>query len=342
MATPKKKDSADIFFEMPLNKWPLFDSKTLSQSKVVLLHDLKPVVDMFNAAGVGAGIRTAAEAVAELKLNTHDRMRLVALMGSRSFDVYSVRAALNELLSDAELDLIQIPEKEKEQLQGYMNNYSQGLLKVILDGTDVKVTSRSSLNTVLEGANRKAVLKNLLDIASRLRIEPTDIVVYIAKLSEIILAISYYRRVYDAMSPDLRDLLIDVRKLHDQNTLNTRFPGIKEETHEALAAGRNTIATLNGYFEQFHKVENFFEDITPEKFRKLRENVETHYRAIGMIVCFWQIKVNEWEKRYWDDRGRRRDSTWEQRYNFFKDTIYHNIYIIEENLELIKNAQLEV
>src|SRR6202012_5662843 len=88
-AMPKKPEPIDIFFEMPLNKWPMFDSKTLASSKVVLLQDLKPVVDMFNANGVGIGIRTASEVISELALNTHDRQRLVALMGARSFDVYS-------------------------------------------------------------------------------------------------------------------------------------------------------------------------------------------------------------------------------------------------------------
>lgn len=338
-----KTDPIDIFFEMPLDKWQIFDSKTLSRSKIVLLQDLKPVVDMFNADGVGIGVRTAAEVISEIGLSTHDRQRLVSLMSARSFDVYSVRAALNDYMSDAELDQIKLPPKEQERLQGYMNNYSRGLLKAILEGTDVKVTGRSSLSSILEdGVNRGAVLKNLIEIAAKLRIEPTEIVVYISKLSEIILAISYYQRVYDGLLPDLRELLVDVKKLHEQNALSNRFPGMKEETTEALNAGRHTILTLNGYFDQFHKIEKFFDDITPEKFKTMRENVEIHYRAIGMIVCFWQIKLNEWRRRFWDERGRRRDSTWEQKYNFFKDTIYHNLYTIEDNVELIKNAKLDL
>ena len=339
---PKKLEPIDIFFEMPLNKWQIFDSKTLANSKVVLLHDLKPVVDMFNAEGVGIGIRKASEVISELGLNDHDRRRLVALMSARSFDVYSVRAALNDYLSDSELAQIQISQKDQERLQSYMNNYSRSLLKVVLEGTNTKVTDRSSLSSILEGENRGAVLKNLIDIAGRLRIEPSEIVVYISKLSEIILAISYYQRIYDSLLVDLRELLVDVKKLHEQNSLLMRFPGMKEETQEALNAGRTTIVTLNGYFDQFHKIEKFFDDITPEKFRSLRENVEIHYRAIGMIVCFWQIKISEWRKRFWDERGRRRDSTWEQRYNFFKDTVYHNLYTIEENVELIKNAKLDL
>lgn len=338
----KPSQTIDIFFEMPLNKWAIFDSKTLANSKVVLLQDLKPVVDMFNASGVGIGIRTASEVMSELGLNEHDRRRLVALMSARSFDVYSVRAALNDFLSDDELEQIKIPAKEAERLQQYMNNYSRGLLKVILEGTDVKVTGRSSLSTILEGANRGAVLRNLIDIAGKLRIEPTEIVVYISKLSEIILAISYYQRIYDVMLPDLREMLVDVKKLHDEKGLGSRFPGIREETQVALDNGRQTIITLNGYFDQFHKVEKFFDDITPEKFKAMREHVEVHYRAIGMIVCFWQIKINDWRKRFWDDRGRRRDSTWEQKYNFFKDTIYHNLYTIEDNLDMLKEAKLDL
>jgi hypothetical protein len=342
MANKRKSLSAvDIFFELPLDKWDLFDSKTVARSKIVLLHDLKPVVDMFNDDGVGIGARTAAEVIREVGLNTHDRQRLISLLGARSFDVYSVRAALNDFVSDEELEQIQIPPEEQERLQTYMNNYSRGLLKVILEGTDVKVTGRSSLSSILDGANRGTVLKNLIDISDRLRIEPTEIVVYISKLSEIILAISYYQRVYDALQEDFKELLVEIRKLNAQDTLNVRYPGIKEETHEAMMAGRNSIVTLNGYFQQFKKVEKFFDDITPEKFRSLRQNVEIHYRAIGMIVCFWQIKIDDWRKRFWDDRGRRKDSTWEQRYNFFKDTVYHNLYTIEENLDLIKNARLE-
>ena len=222
--------AVDIFFELPLDKWALFDSKTLAKSKIVLLQDLKPVVDMFNDSGVGVGIRTAAEVISELGLNTKDQHRLVSLMGTRSFDVHSVRAALNDHITDEEMEQIQIPPREQERLQMYMNNYSRGLLKVILDGTDVKVTSRSSLTGILVGANRGTVLKNLIDIAGRLHIDPTEIVVYISKLSEIILAISYYHRVYDALQEDLKEILVEIRKLNAQDTLNIRYPGIKEET----------------------------------------------------------------------------------------------------------------
>ena len=331
----------DVFFEMPLNKWGIFESTSLLNSKIALLSDLVPVVDMFNAEGVGVGARSSTEVVAELKLSDRDRARLIALLGARSYDVYSVRAALSDQLTDEELLRINIPEAEKKRLQFYLNNYSRGLLNVILEGTDIEITDRSSLTNILEGKNREKVLKNLIDIANRLRIEPEEIVNYIGKLSEIILAISYYHRVYDKMTEELKDLLLEVRKMQNDQALCLCFPGLKDDATEVLEDGRDTLGGLNEYFNRFRKVERFFDkEITPEKFKTLRDGVEKHFRAIGKVVCYWQIKVDAWKHRFIDSRGRLKDSTSEQRYNFFKEELHYNVYLIRETLDIIKEADI--
>lgn len=346
---PSKEDEAaddqavlgDVFFELPLAKWGMFESHTLQNSKIVLLNDLQPVVDMFNDEGVGIGARSATEIVSELKLSDKDRKRLVALLGARSYDVYSVRAAMSDQLTDAELARIKIPDAEKKRLQFYLNNYSRGLLNVILEGTDIEITDRSSLSSILEGQNREKVLKNLIDIANRLRIEPEDIVNYIGKLSEVILAISYYNRVYDNMVDELRDLLLTVRKMQNDQAMCVRFPGLKDDGKLVLEYGRDTLAGLNSYFDKFKKVERFLDkEITPEKFRALRDGVEAHFRAIGKVLCFWQIKVDHWQQRFIDSRGRTKDSTSEQRYNYFKEELHYNIYLIQETLDTVKTAEI--
>jgi hypothetical protein len=332
---------SDVFFEMPLNKWNLFASPSLNKSKIVLLNDLTPVVDMFNAEGVGIGARSSTEIVNELRLSDKDRRRLVALLGARSYDVYSVRAAMSDQLSDEELESIKIPESEKKRLQFYLNNYSRGLLNVILEGTDIKITDRSSLTTILEGQNREKVLKNLIEIANKLLIEPEDIVNYISKLSEIILALSYYHRVYDSIIEELKDLLLEVRKMQKDKPLCLRFPGLRDDAQEVLEYGRDTLSGLNSYFDRFKKVERFLDkEITPEKFRDLKDGVEAHFRAIGKVLCFWQIKVDGWQSRFIDNFGRRKDSTSEQRYNFFKEEMHYNIYLIRETLDTIKLADI--
>ncbi|NKB44703.1 MAG: hypothetical protein GKS03_10545 [Alphaproteobacteria bacterium] len=331
----------DVFFELPLSKWNMFESQSLLQSKIVLLSDLHPVVDMFNDDGVGVGARSSTEIVSELKLSDKDRERLIALLGARSYDVYSVRAAMSDKLSDEELERIKIPEAEKKRLQFYLNNYSRGLLSVILEGTDIEITNRSSLSTILQGQNREKVLKNLIDIANRLRIEPEEIVNYIGKLSEVILAISYYHRVYDNMIEGLKDLLLEVRKMQSDAALCVRFPGLKDDATLVLEYGRDTLAGLNKYFNEFKKVERFFDtEISPEKFKSLRDGVEAHFRAIGKVLCYWQIKTDGWHHRFIDSRGRLKDSTSEQRYNYFKEELHYNIYLIQETLDIVKTAEI--
>ena len=69
-------DGYKRFFELPLDRWDLFDSVNLRRSKIVLASDLNPVIDFFNAAEVGIGGRNATQAAAELNLDAIDQSRL--------------------------------------------------------------------------------------------------------------------------------------------------------------------------------------------------------------------------------------------------------------------------
>jgi hypothetical protein len=278
----------------------------------------------------------------EMRLTDKDRSRLAGLLKATSFDVYSVRAAMSEALTDEDLAKIKIPDKEQAQLQTYLTNYSRGLLSALLAGTDMTVTSRSSLATIMQSEARGVVLANIVEISKKLGIKPQEIVTYIGKLAEIILAISYYQRVYDGFSPQLRELLLFVKKLHDAEGVGAQFPGLKKDTQEVMSSGRNALVFLKGYFEQFKKVENFFNSITPEKFKALSDGVEKQYRAIGQIVCFWQIRVDQWQRKFPSTGDERREGTVQQRYKFFKESIDVNLDKIGESLDIVKQAELNI
>ncbi|MDX2143072.1 MAG: hypothetical protein SFV19_06935 [Rhodospirillaceae bacterium] len=335
-------NATDVFFELPLDKWPLFENQTLAHSKLVLGYNMKPQLDMFNTDGIGQGLRDPVNATKDMRLTDKDRSRLAGLLRATSFDVYSVRAAMSEALTDTELAQIKIPEKDQAQLQTYLNNYSRGLLSALLVGTDLTVTSRDSLATIMQSEARGVVLANIVEISKKLGIKPQDIVLYIGKLSEIILAISYYQRVYDSFAPDLRELLLFVKKLHDAEGVGAQFPGLKKDTQDVMAIGRNALVYLKGYFEQFKKVENFFNSITPEKFKALSEGVDKHYRAIGQVVCFWQIRIDQWQRKFPASGDERREGTIQQRYKFFKESIGLNLDKIAESLDVVKYAELNI
>lgn len=332
----------DLFFELPMDRWPLFENKSLSRSKLVIGYDMKPQLDMFNTEGMGQGLRDPVQAAVELRLNDAERARMACLLKATSFDVYSVRAALSEVLTDVEMAKIKIPEKDQALLQSYLTNYSRGLLAALLACTDMPVTSRSSLSDLMNSEARGAVLTNIVDISKKLGIKPNDIVTYIGKLSEIILAISYYQKVYDGFAPLQRELLMFVKRLHDEKGVGAQFPGLKQDAQDVMTRGRNSLVYLKNYFDQFRKVENFFATITPEKFKALSDGVEIHYRAIGRLVCFWQIRINQWQRKYASGKGERGEGTVHQRYKFFKETIDLNLDKIDDSIELVRCAELNI
>src|SRR5271170_5502715 len=98
------------FFELALNSWDLFESVNLRKSKIVLASDLNPVIDFFNASEVGIGGRTAKQAATELNLDALDERKLGALLRLRSYDVYTLRAALGELLPPERFAKLALPD----------------------------------------------------------------------------------------------------------------------------------------------------------------------------------------------------------------------------------------
>ncbi|MCB2107591.1 MAG: hypothetical protein KDE14_07825 [Rhodobacteraceae bacterium] len=329
----------DQFFALPLDKWPIFENQSLAKSKLILRADLRPQVDMFNSDGIGLGLRDPLSVVKEIALEQEDRRRLNALLHAGSYDVYSVRATLSPLLSDDELAAIKIPDEDQEKLQKYLNAYSHGLLEVLLDGTDVVINTRSTLASVLKGEVREQVLANIAHIAEKLGITPPEIVVYVARLSEMILAVSYYRRVFEATLPRIQQLLKFVKKLHDVKGAESHFPGIYDDTQKVIELGRDTLLAMKHYFDGFMKVENFFATITPDKFRNLSEGLDAHYRAIGYLICFWQIRIDEWERKFAIAKGEFRTGTLEQRYIFFKESIDIHLDKALEPLAVMQSAE---
>jgi hypothetical protein len=81
----------------------MFENKSLSRSKLVIGYDMKPQLDMLNTEGMGQGLRDPLQAAVAMHLNDAERARKACLLKVTSFDVYSVRAALSEVLSDVEM-----------------------------------------------------------------------------------------------------------------------------------------------------------------------------------------------------------------------------------------------
>jgi hypothetical protein len=325
------------FFELPLAQWPLFDSVNLRLAKIVLGSDLNPVIDFFNSPEVGIGGRNARQAAAELNLDSFDQDRLAALLRLRSYDVYTLRATLGNHLSPDRFELLALPETEKLQLEEYTREYTRSLFTLIFEDTGVAAPNRQAMREMLEGSSRDIVQRNVLALAQKFSIKPTELVNYIAGFGEMLLAIAFYRRAFESSRPLLHGFLKEVKGLHDNKFLCSRHLDLHRSTQKMLHFGARTMKLMDGYFHSFNGIGKVWAELTPERFRQMRDDIEQNYPAIGATLCIWQVKLNAWNHRFHRPNRRASDNSAVQLAVFFQERIFPDFDKITTYLDRIKN-----
>jgi hypothetical protein len=330
------------FFELRLDSWDLFESVNLRKSKIVLASDLNPVIDFFNAAEVGIGGRTAKQAATELNLDAMDERKLGALLRLRSYDVYTLRAALGELLPPERFAKLGLPDEEKRQLEEYTRDYTRALFKLIFEDAGAEATDRDSMRQMLEGSSREIVQRNVLALSKKFSIKPDELVNYIAGVGEMLLAIAFYRRCFAENRPTMQNFLLDAKGLWENNILGMRHLNLRQNTYHMLSFGARTIKTLEEYFKSFDNIGQIWIDITPERFRSLREKIERQYPTIGAILCIWQVKINAWNQRFYRKNRKAADNSPEQFAVFFQERIFPDFDKIGKYLDDVKNFDMNL
>lgn len=325
------------FFELPLKNWDLFSSITLRQARIVLMSDLTPAIDFFNSSEVGIGARNVQEATAELNIPLEEQTRLHRIMRLRSYDVYTLRAALAECLSTEQIERLALPRSERALLEKYTRDYTRALFRLIFEDKSIEACDRHSMKDLLNETSEDIIRTNVLSLAEKFQIKPDQLVDYIASIGDMLLAISFYRRSYEHLRKEIKQFLDNIKVISDDKNLKYRHVGIQRRVAYVQKLGTVTIKILNRYFDSFNRIGVIWEGLTPERFRELHDGMEEQYPKIGRVLCIWQIKLQHWRKRFYDKDGRMRDSTMDQRATFFSDRIFPKFDSIEEDLRTIKD-----
>jgi hypothetical protein len=335
-APDAKPGALQRFFELPLNRWQLFDSGTLRSSKIVLASDLNPVIDFFNSEDVGIGGRNAKQTAAELHLSSADEQRLAALLRLRSYDVYSLRAALGAHLAPEQFEKLVLPDSEKRLLEGYTRDYTRALFALIFQDGTQEVPDRQRMRELLEGSTTEIVQKNVMVLAQKFGIKPVELVNYIAGLGEMLLAIAFYRRAFETSLPGMQQFLKEIRSIVDNAFVRARNPELAPGIEKMVGYGVRTIKLMQAYFASFDDIGRIWENITPERFRKIREQVEEQYPTIGTTLCIWQVKISAWNYRFHRHGRKAADNSPVQFAQFFQERILPDFGKVTVHLDRIE------
>jgi hypothetical protein len=340
VAPPDVADqSCRRFFELPLDKWQLFDSVNLRRSKIVLASDLNPTIDFFNSAEVGVGGRNAKQAAAELNLADSDQARLAALLRLRSYDVYTLRAALGGHLTSERFERLALPDSERRLLEEYTREYTRALFALVFEDTGIEASNRQGMRDLLEGSTKEIVQRNVLALAQRFAIKPTELVNYIAGFGEMLLAIAFYRRAFEATRPALHGFLKEIKGLYDNQFLCSRHANLHQNGQKMLNLGARTMKLMDGYFQSFTDIGKIWATITPERFKQIRDSVEKQYPIVGATLCIWQVKLNAWNTRFHRANRKASDNSPVQLAVFFQERIFPDFEKIETYLDQIRTFE---
>jgi hypothetical protein len=104
-----------------------------------------------------------------------------------------------------------------------------------------------------------------------------------------------------------------------------------------LHFGARTIKSMDSYFHSFNGIGQVWAELTPERFRQIRDDVEQHYPAIGAALCIWQVKLNSWNHRFHRPNRKASDNSPVQLATFFQERICPDFDKITTYLDRIKN-----
>jgi hypothetical protein len=192
------------------------------------------------------------------------------------------------------------------------------------------------MRDLIEGTTVEIVQKNVLGLAEKFGIKPAELVNYIAALGEMLLAIAFYRRAFETGMTSMHVFLKEIRSILDNPFVCARNPEITPDVEKMVSYGVRTIKLMQAYFASFDKIGRIWENITPERFRKIREQVEEQYPTIGTTLCIWQVKISAWNYRFHRHGRKAADNSPVQFAQFFQERILPDFGKIGGHLDRIQ------
>ena len=101
------------------------------------------------------------------------------------------------------------------------------------------------------------------------------------------------------------DFLDQTRSLRRHYSLQNDYRFV--ETCNYLKSNLNAIVTsITGRFESFDRhSQNFWDDIGPDTFRKMKELVISHHTTVGGVLCGLCVKIASWIAKFPKNDGSR-------------------------------------
>ena len=280
------------------------ENPALKRARLIKNARLQSVVEIFADENAGSGQLDVEGLIDEFGWNPdkppNDFLIIKSLSNLPSYDVYSLRITLRELGIKVEPnDALTLSDAKVDELNTYMTDFTHPLIFQIY-GDDDEIQSFQDVMKKFNDPDIRSAIRKIQMMSEKLGVQPDEIPTFLENYGDIFLSLSYYRECLDSIKPIMTRFLEGMAELKENfqlqkdKNLMTAIDPIVEIINERVAA----IISQFSNFE--HGTKTMWEDISAEKFEKMKKLVTDQHTTIGGALCALTVKLEAWDKLFPD------------------------------------------
>jgi hypothetical protein len=300
---PLEDGEMDSLFILPLRIIPL-ETPALRTARLIKNVRLRSVVELFsNVEGTGSG-QVEVEALPKLFGWPDDKIhpdflvvRKLALLPS--YDIYSLRISLRQQgISVSSSEALRLSPEKNAELTSYMCLFTRPLIHEIYGDENVNIQSFDDVIALFRDPDIQKAKQNLQRMADKLHLNLSDVPRFIEDYGDIFLSLSYYRQCLDKLEPIISDFLGSMYDI--RNNWQLKQDANLLRTCEMIESSVNGLmANITGRFENFDRsTKDMWANISADRFKKVKELIESYHTSIGGILCALTVKMNAWARMF--------------------------------------------
>ncbi len=290
----------DSLHVLPLSMIPL-RVKALQKTRLIKNARLEGAVELYSGGATGRGLVSpkALERVFDFSGDRAIDLEIVKKLAVLpSYDVYSLRVGLRELnIPIDDVESLKLSDEMAQSLLAHMTAFTRPLILKIYGDANMTTGSFRDVLTLFTDPNADVARNNLRELAKSLDIQLMQIPKFLEDYADVYLSLSFYQKCHDDSRADLEDFLSDMYEL-------AHSPGLAH--HAAATRDIESVASkIRGLHRNVaHVVELFrvrtegmWQDISPERYRRVSQMVATHQEKIGANLCALSVKLDAWKQK---------------------------------------------
>ncbi|MEQ8604142.1 MAG: hypothetical protein RIB45_12570 [Marivibrio sp.] len=300
--TGRERDSLHI---LPLCIVPL-QTPGLRRARLVKNNRIETMVELFKDQQAGSGQIALPDLPgffpgADPETFKKDLAIVERLARAPSFDVYSTRITLRNL--DIQVDRqehLQLSDDKKLELTERMKSFTAPLIRNVYGQEVDGVEDAGDLSAMLRNPDKEEALRRLTTLAEKLNVNLEDIPRFVEDYGDVFLSLAFFQETLDKMVPGL-DLFLgwteDLRA-----SWQIKNDRAQDRILKQIIADLSDISgSITGRFESFdRKTKDFWEDVSAERFKEVRDLVTAHHMTVGGVLCGLNLKLDHWRERFPD------------------------------------------